>query len=141
MPTPPLVITLWETHGSSLDAVAARVGEILAVPVHGDALFEELGEIDTAELARRNTESVTAAAEEGGIILGRNAAFILRDRPSTLHVKLEGIVARRAEQATGRQGLPWDPRDIEAYDAILNTAAQDGEETAQFIAALARATT
>ena len=101
MPTPPLVITLWETHGSSLDAVAARVGEILAVPVHGDALFEELGEIDTAELARRNTESVTAAAEDALADAGAQLDEAMAGLDDSTRAVLEDLRAQITELAEG----------------------------------------
>lgn len=168
--TSPLVVTLWETYGSNMAAVAARVGEILGIPVHEQGLTSEqvakLATGDrtraTADLARASTAEVIASAEGGGVIQGRNGAFILRDRPNTLHVKLDGIAERRAKRAAELAGIPlgeavtrqeledevrvqislqafqWDPRDIEAYDAIVNTSFQDTEETAQFIAVMAR---
>jgi len=191
----PLVITLWETYGSNMEAVAARVGELLGIPVHAQGLTSEdieklaaedptgraaelarriaIGEapIDVTaaaaesaltELARKNTEVVLERAAGGGVIQGRNGAFILRDRPNTLHVKLDGIAEKRIERAarlgdialehaaarqqvedevrveTSLQTFQWDPRDIESYDAILNTSFQDTEETAAFIVAMAR---
>jgi len=191
----PLVITMWETYGSNMEAVAKRVGELLGIPVYPQGLssaeIEELAAEDRTgraaefarrlalgkeatgvmtaedeeafrELARKNTEVVRARAEGGGVIQGRNGAFILRDRPNTLHVKLDGIAEKRIERAarldditlersaarqaieddvrveTSLQAFQWDPRDIESYDAILNTSFQDTEETAQFIVAMAK---
>lgn len=168
--TDSLVITMWETYGSNMEAVAARVGEILGIPVHEQGLSsEEVKELAAADrtraasdLARRSTAAVEESARAGGVIQGRNGAFILRDRPNTLHVKLDGIAERRAKRAAELAGIPldeavrrqdleddvrvrisldafqWDPRDIEAYDAIINTSFQDTEETAQFIAVMAR---
>ncbi len=168
--TDSLVITLWETYGSNMEAVATRVGEILGIPVHGQGLSsDEIAELAasdrtrvTADLARRSAAAVEESARAGGVIQGRNGAFILRDRPNTLHVKLDGIAERRARRAAELAGIPfgeavkrqeleddvrvrmsleafqWDPRDIEAYDAIVNTSFQDTEETAQFIAVMAR---
>lgn len=167
---PATVVTMWETHGSTMETVAARVAEILGIPVHRQGLtpaeIEELAAQDRTglaadiarslaagtpaeagsaqaeaaleEIARRNTEAVLERAEVGGVIMGRNGAFILRDRPNTLHVKLDGIVARRRELAADRRALQWDPQDIEAYDAILNTSSRDTEEIAQFVAVMAR---
>ena len=191
----PLVITMWETYGSNMEPVAARVGEILGIPVHAQAFSSEdieqgaaedrsgraaklphrlstnatpAGmadhEIEAAgkEHARQCLEFVESHAAEGGIIQGRNGAFILRDRPNTLHVKLDGIAEKRVERAAKLTGIPLsraarrqrvedeirvetsllsfgcDPRDIELYDVILNTTFQDTEETAQIIAGLAR---
>ena len=191
----PLVITMWETYGSNMEPVAARVGEILGIPVHAQAFSSEdieqvaaedrsgraaklthrlstgatpAGmadhEIEAAgkEHARQCLEFVESHAAEGGIIQGRNGAFILRDRPNTLHVKLDGIAEKRVERAAQLAGIPLgraarrqriedeirvetsllsfgcDPRDIELYDVILNTTFQDTEETAQIIAGLAR---
>lgn len=191
----PLVITLWETYGSNMEPVAARVGEILAIPVHAQAFSSEdiervaaedrsgraatlthrlstgatpagMGarEIESAGRAhaRECTEFVTAHAAEGGVIQGRNGAFILRGRANTLHVKLDGQAEKRVERAAQLAGIPLsraarrqraeddirvetsllsfgcDPRDIELYDVVLNTTTQDTEETAQVIAGLAR---
>lgn len=190
-----LVITMWETYGSNMEPVAARVGEILGMPVHAQAFSSEDIERVAAEdrsgraakLTRRLSTGATPAgmadheieaagkahareclefveshAAEGGIIQGRNGAFILRDRPNTLHVKLDGVAEKRVERAAQLAGIPLsraarrqriedeirvetsllsfgcDPRDIELYDVILNTTSQDTEETAQIIAGLAR---
>lgn len=191
----PLVITMWETYGSNMEPVAARVGQLLGIPVYAQAFssedIEALAEEDTdgraakltqrlstgatpAEMsshevaaagkahARECTSFVTEKAQGGGVIQGRNGAYILRNRPNTLHVKLDGIAEKRIERAarlgdialehaaarqqvedevrveTSLQTFQWDPRDIESYDAILNTSFQDTEETAAFIVAMAR---
>lgn len=191
----PLVITMWETYGSNMEPVAARLGEILGLPVHRQAFssedIERIAAEDTSGRAARLTrrpstgaapaemdsgeiadagrahaqeclESVEGNARTGGVIQGRNGAFILRDRPNTLHVKLDGQPERRVERAAELAGIPLsraarrqrdedeirvetsllsfgcDPRDIELYDVILNTTFQDTEETAQMIAGLAR---
>jgi hypothetical protein len=191
----PLVVTLWETHGLTMGSVAARVGEILGIPVYQQSLSaEDIDELAAEEksrrgagaarklatgtpptelgsqeaeaaygqLARKFTEVVKGRAGGGGVIQHRSAAFILRDRPNTLHVKLDGIAAKRAERAdaladapraqpgprrrieeevkaeTPRLALQWDPKDIVSYDAIVNTSGKDIEELAQFIAVMAR---
>jgi Cytidylate kinase len=96
------------------------------------------------------------------VIQGRNGAYILRNRPNTLHVKLDGIPEKRVERAARLAGISLaraarrqrmedairvetsllsfgvDPRDIELYDVVLNTTFQNTEETARVIAALAR---
>ncbi len=191
----PLVITMWETYGSNMEPVAARVGEILGIPVYRQAFssedIEQIAAEDrtgrAAKLTRRLSTGaqpaemtsheieaagqaharecvayVTERAKGGGVIQGRNGAFILRDRPNTLHVKLDGQPEKRVERAARLANIPLaraarrqriedeirvetsllsfgnDPRDIENYDVILNTTMQDTEETAQIIAALAR---
>jgi cytidylate kinase len=45
------------------------------------------------------------ADTEGGVILGRAAAIVLRDRPSTLHVRLDGPVEGRIQRAVGLEGI------------------------------------
>lgn len=194
-PALPLVITMWETYGSNMEPVAARVGELLGIPAYRQAFSSEdierlaaedrdgraatltrrlstgalpvemaSHEIEAAGRAhaRECVEFVTSHAETGGVIQGRNGAYILRDRPNTLHVKLDGKPEKRVERAARLAGIPLaraarrqriedeirvetsllsfglDPRDIENYDVILNTTLQDTEETAQIIAALAR---
>lgn len=191
----PLVITLTETYGSNMDAVAARLGEILGLPMYGQAFssddIEQLAADDRvaqvtklarklstgavpAEMTERDIEAVgqTLAREwsdfvrekaaTGAVIQGRVSAFVLRDRPNTLHVKLDGKPEKRVERAAQIEGIPLsraarrqsiedrirvenallafgcDSRDIELYDVILNTTSQDTEETARIIAGLAR---
>lgn len=97
------------------------------------------------DLVMENNRSVRHAAEEGGVIVGRNAAVVLADRPRTLHVLLTGAVEKRVERAAREAGVPqeqaakrqkreddvraqmskvlygWDPRQPERYDIVLNT--------------------
>src|SRR3954451_9158578 len=53
------------------------------------------------------TEAVICRHAEagGGVILGRAGAVVLRNRPRTLHVRLDGPVARRVATATRLEGL------------------------------------
>jgi cytidylate kinase len=98
------------------------------------------------ELIMANNREVWEYADEGGVILGRNGALILADRPNTLHVLLTGAVEDRieraaqeagisVEQATKRQVLEdkarsdisqvfygWDPLTPERYDLVMNTS-------------------
>ena len=57
---------------------------------------------------RQQTEKVLCeiADGEGGVVLGRAGAFVLRDRPDALHVRLDGPRSRRLAAAMGRSGLP-----------------------------------
>lgn len=133
----------------STGAIPAVVGEV------------EIAAVGTA-LAREWSDYVTEKAETGGVIEGRISAFILRDRPNTLHILLDGKAEKRVERAAKLDRIPLsraakrqrledrirvengllafgcDTRDIELYDVILNTTFQETEETAQVIAALAR---
>ena len=56
---------------------------------------------------RRCTEGVIreAVRGEGGVILGRAAAIVLRDRPRTFHVRLDGDPERRVAQAMAASGI------------------------------------
>jgi cytidylate kinase len=49
---------------------------------------------------------VEIADGEGGVVLGRAAAMVLRDRPDALHVRLDGPVERRLAAAVERSGRP-----------------------------------
>jgi cytidylate kinase len=53
------------------------------------------------------TEAVICrhADGDGGVILGRAAAVVLGDRPGTVHVRLDGPLERRVEQAMRHGGL------------------------------------
>jgi cytidylate kinase len=119
---------------------------------------------DTYELTQDNTRIVLEEARQGGVIVGRNATYLLRERPATLHVKLDGPVddrIRRAAQASGievdraaqRQKREdqlraemslhfygWDPRELDRYDLVVNTARLDEHTCAALIVAAAELT-
>ena len=178
----PLVITLWETYGSNMEAIAEALAAELKLPLHKQAYSSEAIEQATAQrekegtlgrllrnfapanfsydgsvsnaatssqanyaaMAEENTAIMRAAAEKGGVIQGRNGQYILKDRPNTVHVKLDGPVAGRirfAAQADGigedrarkRQVIEdefrsqlsdktyhFDPRDNDWYDLVVN---------------------
>jgi cytidylate kinase len=69
---------------------------------------------------RQQTEHVLLeiADGEGGVVLGRAAAMVLRDRPDALHVRLDGPVERRLAAAVERTGRPVEEvrRTLEAAD-------------------------
>lgn len=142
----PLVITLWETYGSNMEAVAEALANDLKLPLHKQAYSSEAIEEATAEreregalgrllrnfspanftydggvsnaataseanyaaMAEENTPLVRAAAEKGGVIQGRNGQYILRNRPNTLHVKLDGPVEGRIKFAAESSGIGED---------------------------------
>ena len=60
------------------------------------------------ELAHQNTKIVRDEAAKGGVILGRNGAFILQDEPRALHVKLDGHPRDRAALAAQLKGISAD---------------------------------
>ncbi|MQA36136.1 AAA family ATPase [Modestobacter roseus] len=70
---------------------------------------------------RVQTERVLAEIAEGagGVVLGRAAAMVLRDRPDVLHVRLDGHPDRRLAAALAHRGGPEDDvrRERDAADA------------------------
>ncbi|HET6531444.1 MAG TPA: cytidylate kinase-like family protein [Actinoplanes sp.] len=100
---------------------------------------------DDHELVLRNNQWVTDAAREGGVIVGRNGALILADRPGALHIRLDAPMQWRVDRAARSGGITpdraakrqrreddlradmsirlygWDPRDPTRYDLVLNT--------------------
>jgi cytidylate kinase len=69
---------------------------------------------------REQTEKILAEVADGagGVVLGRAAALVLRDRPDALHVRLDGPPERRLAAAVARSGRPEDDvrRDLEVND-------------------------
>lgn len=108
---------------------------------------------DKRDLVTQNNNVVRSYADEGGIIIGRNATVILADRPRALHVLLTGDVADRVDRAARDLGISrdeaarrraheedvrrqmsrtlygWDPMDRERYDLVLNVT-RVGEDAA-----------
>ena len=108
-----------------------------------------LAQRDNYSIVMENTRSVKQMAREGGVILGRNGALILADRPATLHVRLDGPLDRRIARAAQESGLSsdraakrqkredqlraemsielygWDPRQDDRYDLVVNTGTMD----------------
>lgn len=98
------------------------------------------------ELIMDNNRNVWQFADEGGVIVGRNGAVVLADRPNTLHVLLTGAVEDRVARAAQDAGIPveraaarqkredqvradmsivlygWDPRLPDRYDLVVNTS-------------------
>ena len=118
---------------------------------------------DTYELVAENTRYVQEAAREGGVIVGRNGAFILADWPGALHVRLDGPLEQRIARAAQESGIDleqaaqrqkredqiradmsiefygWDPRDADRYHLVLNTGLMDLDTCADIIVQVARA--
>jgi cytidylate kinase len=117
---------------------------------------------DTYELVAANTRYVEQAAQEGGVIVGRNGAFILADWPGALHVRLDGPLEQRIARAAQESGIDleqaaqrqkredqvradmsiefygWDPRDVDRYHLVLNTGLIDLDACADIIVQVAR---
>ncbi len=117
---------------------------------------------DDYDLVMANTRQVQQEARQGGVIVGRNAALILANRPAALHVKLDGPLAQRIERAARDSGISiqraakrqkredqiradmslrlygWDPRDPERYDLVVNTGTMDLDTCVEIIAHAAR---
>jgi len=117
---------------------------------------------DDYELVMANTRQVQQEARQGGVIVGRNAALILANRPAALHVLLDGPLAQRIERAARDSGIGldraarrqkredqlradmslrlygWDPRDPERYDLVVNTGTMDLDICAEIIVQAAR---
>jgi cytidylate kinase len=118
---------------------------------------------DTYELVAENTRYVQEAAREGGVIVGRNGAFILADWPGALHVRLDGPLEQRIARAAQESGIDleqaaqrqksedqvradmsiefygWDPREADRYHLVLNTGLIDLDTCADIIVQIARA--
>lgn len=101
---------------------------------------------DKRDLVADNNDKVWRYAEQGGVIVGRNATVILAARPRTLHVLLTGDVTDRVARAAAESGIPldqaarrqsredqvradmsralygWDPREPDRYDLVVNTS-------------------
>jgi cytidylate kinase len=113
---------------------------------------------DKYNLVMENTATVEQWAREGGVMVGRNGAYILSDWPSALHVKLDGPLERRIERAAREAGVTleraakrqknedriraemsielygWDPRDPTRYDLVVNTGRIDLDACVEIIA-------
>ncbi|MGY2002264.1 cytidylate kinase-like family protein [Blastococcus sp. SYSU DS1024] len=77
-----------------------------------------------ARAYREQTERVLGeiAAGGGGVVLGRAAAMVLRDRTDALHVRLDGPRDRRLAAAVARSGRP---REEVAREMAANDRARE----------------
>lgn len=116
---------------------------------------------------RDQTERVLhqIAETDGGVILGRAAAIVLRDQPGALHVRLDGPLEGRVQRAVGFERIDadqarklaaetdrareayvkhfykCDPRDARHYHLVLDSTALDLDTCAELIVSAARART
>ena len=59
----------------------------------------------TTSSSWQNTRAVQEEARQGGVIMGRNGALILANRPAALHVMLDGPLNQRIERAARDSGI------------------------------------
>jgi cytidylate kinase len=103
------------------------------------------------------------ADTDGGVILGRAAAIVLRDHEQSLHVRLDGPLDERVKRATGLEGIDeeqarklaaetdrareayvkhfykCEARDARHYHLVLDSTALDLDACSELIVAAARA--
>ncbi|TFV45466.1 cytidylate kinase-like family protein [Blastococcus sp. TF02A-35] len=117
-----------------------------------------------ARAYREQTERVLTeiAGGDGGVVLGRAAALVLRDRPDALHVRLGGPRERRLAAAVQRSGRPreevaremaatdrgreayvrhfyrCDPADSRLYHLVVDTTALPLETAVELVVTAAR---
>ena len=127
-----------------------------------DRSFRALFDATDYELIQENTRHVLESTKDGGVILGRNGAVILADRPGALHVLLTGRsedrIARAAETAgisheqaarrlevedsiraeISQRFYHWDPRDPSRYDLVVSTSRLDIPTTVEIIVTASR---
>ena len=120
------------------------------------------GQRDNYDLVMANTATVQQWARQGGVIVGRNGAFILADWPAALHVKIDGPLEQRIARAAQEAGISpdraarrqknedriradmsielygWDPREPLRYDLVLNTGRMDPETCVEIIVQASR---
>ena len=123
-------------------AIPVRVAESLAVPLddalaHDESLGDAIGRLASSfallpELAgamvhagllaeedyRRETErAIREHATAGAVVLGRAGALVLRDDERALHVRLDGPVERRIEQAMRIEGVDRETAERRLHDS------------------------
>ena len=147
------------------EGILTRVMEAMGTFSGHDSLDHVFDQQDRSRLVTDNNRVVLASAREGGVITGRNGALILADHSPALHVRLDGPVERRVERAAKDAGISaeraakrqrredqmradmslqlyrWDPRLIDHYDLVLNTAELTDEACVAVIMAALKAKT
>jgi cytidylate kinase len=141
-------MSLHESQGL-LTRVLTAIGGSYAGYAGTDSPNIHLAQGSNVELVAANTRFVQESAREGGVIVGRNGAFILADWPDALHVKLDGPLKQRIARAAQESGIDleraaqrqqredqvradmsielygWDPRELDYYDLAVNTGTMD----------------
>jgi cytidylate kinase len=158
-----------ERRTSGFGRLFANLARAAAVP------DTEFGAVPTASRAslgdqpeqafRDQTERVLqqVAATDGGVILGRAAAIVLRDHPDALHVRLDGPLEARVQRAVGLEGVDeaqarklaaetdrareayvkhfykCDARDARHYHLVFDSTVLELDTCSDLIVAAARA--
>jgi len=115
------------------------------------------------DTARQVTSEVNGFAAQGGVILGRNGAYLLHERPGALHVKLVGRLDDRVDRAAELFGISrersakrqpieddfrrelslrifrFDPASDDYYDLVIDTTRFTPDQVVALIVAAARA--
>lgn len=143
---------------SDNNAVLARVLSVLGGAYGGlesrDIVTTQAEKFD---LITENNRTVWRYADEGGVIVGRNGAVILANRPNTVHVLLTGDVEDRVKRAANELGISvqlaagrraheedvrvqmsktlygWDPSQPDRYDVVINTSRISEDAAAEAI--------
>jgi cytidylate kinase len=89
------------TPTSKLLLYLARLPSVLGTPV------PDLETLDREEKLRRESDEMLEKLESttGAVVLGRAAAVVLADRPTILHVRLDGPPDRRRARAMAIEGI------------------------------------
>jgi cytidylate kinase len=158
-----------ERRTSGLGRLFANIARAAALP---DTEFGTVPSAARASLGdqpeqafREQTERVLhqIARTDGGVILGRAAAIVLRDHEDALHVRLDGPLEARIQRAAGMEGIDLDQarklaaetdrareayvkhfykcdaRDARHYHLVLDSTALDLDTCTEVIVAAARA--
>ncbi len=97
------------------------------------------------------------AVTDGGVILGRNGAFVLSKAVGAFHVRLTAPIGKRIERVVDKTGLSpseaaeqietedriraelsrrlyrWDPNADEYYDLVINTGSVTYKQVVEII--------
>jgi cytidylate kinase len=158
-----------ERRTSGLGRLFASIARAAALP---DTEFGTVPSAARASLGdqpeqafREQTERVLhqIASTDGGVILGRAAAIVLRDQPDALHVRLDGPLDARVQRAVGLEGIDeeqarklaaetdrareayvkhfykCDARNASHYHLVLDSTVLELDTCADLIVAAARA--
>ena len=87
-------------------AAALPDSEFGTVPTAARASLGDQPEVAFREQTERILQQI--ARTDGGVILGRAAAIVLRDHPGALHVRLDGPLEGRVQRAVGLEGVDED---------------------------------
>jgi cytidylate kinase len=158
-----------ERRTSGLGRLFASIARAAALP---DTEFGTVPSAARASLGdqpeqafRDQTERVLhqIATTDGGVILGRAAAIVLRDHDDALHVRLDGPLDARVQRAAGLEGIDeaqarklaaetdrareayvkhfykCDARDARHYHLVLDSTAMSLDTCVELVVTAARA--